>query len=344
MGTTETAAGDGIPVGAVDLDAVRVFVQVVQAGGFTAAANRLGMPKSTVSRRVSELEAQLGARLLQRTTRSLALTDVGSAYYARVERALSELSDAERAVAERSDRPRGVLRLSAPSDFAQLFLPELAAAYQREYPEVALVVDLDNRRADLVAEGYDLALRASARLDDSSLVARRLLNTMHALFAAPSYLEAHGEPRNPSDLQDHDMVLFRNEKLREKLKLTRGNETTTVDVHGRLSTNDLGFVKRATLDGLGIAPRPMYTVAPELHAGRLRRVLPEHDVGSSGLYAVYPSARHLTPKVRTFIELVPSRLDHSCKIAEAECARAPGGTTAGGKPPAGKTAAAKPVR
>ena len=338
MGTNEASTSAAIQVGAVDLDAVRVFVQVVQAGGFSAAARRLDMPKSTVSRRVSELETQLGARLLQRTTRSLALTDVGSAYYARVERALIELSDAERAVTERSDTPRGVLRLSAPSDFAQLFLPEITAAYQREYPEVALVIDLDNRRADLVAEGYDLALRASARLDDSSLVARRLLSTAHALFATPGYLSAHGMPKSPSDLQDHELVLFRNEKLREKLKLSRGNETTTVEVHGRLSTNDLAFMKRAVLEGLGIGELPLFTVARELHSGELQRVLPEHETATSGLYAVYPSARHLTPKVRTFIELTSNRLEHNCRIAQAECSKATGGATGGA------SARPKPVR
>jgi DNA-binding transcriptional LysR family regulator len=313
MGTTDAT------VGSADLDAVRVFVQVVQAGGFTAAARRLDMPKSTVSRRVSELESQLGARLLQRTTRSLALTDVGSAYFARVERALSELSDAERAVAELNDAPRGVLRMTAPTDFAHLFLSEIAASYQRAYPEVALIVDLENRRADLVAEGYDLALRGSARLDDSSLVARRLLAGVHALFASPAYLEQRGEPRAPSDLQDHALVLFRNEKLRERLKLTRGSETTSVEVRGRLSSNDLGFVKRAALDGLGIGALPLFTTCRELLGGALQRVLPDYDLGPSGVYAVYPSARHLTPKVRTFIELAAAHLEEHSRGAETAC-------------------------
>jgi DNA-binding transcriptional LysR family regulator len=313
MGTTE------MTVGSADLDAVRVFVQVVQAGGFTAAARRLDMPKSTVSRRVSELETQLGARLLQRTTRSLALTDVGSAYFARVERALAELSDAERAVAELNDAPRGVLRMTAPTDFANLFLSDIAAAYQRAYPEVALVLDLDNRRADLVAEGYDLALRGTARLDDSSLVARRLMSSVYALFASPSYLEQHGDPRAPSELQAHALLLFRNEKLRERLKLLRGSETTTVEVHGRLSSNDLGFIKRAALDGLGIGALPLFTTCSELHGSSLRRVLPEYDLGPSGVFAVYPSARHVTPKVRTFIELAAAFLEERSREAETAC-------------------------
>jgi DNA-binding transcriptional LysR family regulator len=324
MGTPEEVQHPA--VGSADLDAVRVFVQVVQAGGFTAAARRLQMPKSTVSRRVSELETQLGARLLQRTTRSLALTDVGSAYFARVERALGELSDAERAVAQLHELPRGVLRMTAPSDFAQLFLSDIAAAYQRAYPEVSLVVDLDNRRADLVAEGYDLALRASARLDDSSLVARRLLTGTHALFASPGYLAQHGEPQTPSELQGHNLVLFRSEKLRERLKLQRGNETTSVDVQGRLSSNDLGFVKRATLDGLGMGALPVFTACQELRGGLLRRVLPDHDLGTSAVFAVYPSARHLTPKVRTFIELAASYLEQRSRDAEHACTLSPAET------------------
>jgi DNA-binding transcriptional LysR family regulator len=309
MGTAETA------VGSADLDAVRVFVQVVQAGGFSAAARRLDMPKSTVSRRVAELESQLGARLLQRTTRSLALTDVGSAYYARVERALSELSDAERAVAELHDTPRGVLRVSAPVDLAHLMMVEIAGMYQRTYPEVSLVLDVDNRRVDLVADGYDLALRASAKLDDSSLVARRLLTTTHALIASTAYLAQHGEPRRPDELGAHDLVLFRNEKLHERLKLQRDGQSETVEVHGRISSNDLGFVKRAALEGLGIAALPLFGCCEELRDGRLRRVLPRHDLGTSNLYAVYPSARHLTPKVRAFIELTAEHLEQRTRVA-----------------------------
>lgn len=311
MGTTETA------VGSADLDAVRVFVQVVQAGGFSAAARRLDMPKSTVSRRVAELETQLGARLLQRTTRSLALTDVGAAYYARVERALSELSDAERAVAQLHDAPRGVLHVSVPPDLAHLMMAEVAGAYQRAYPEVSLVLDVDNRRVDVVADGYDLALRATAKLDDSSLVARRLFSTTHALMASASYLAKHGEPHEPGQLAEHELVLFRNEKLHERLKLLRDGESETVDVHGRLSSNDLGFVKRAALEGLGIAALPLFSVCEDLRAGRLKRVLPRHDLGTSGLYAVYPSARHVTPKVRTFIELTAEYLEQRTRDATA---------------------------
>lgn len=312
MGTAENT------VGSADLDAVRVFVQVVQAGGFSAAARRLNMPKSTVSRRVAELESQLGARLLQRTTRSLALTDVGAAYYARVERALSELSDAERAVAELHDTPRGVLHVSAPVDLAHLMLVDIAAAYQRTYPQVSLVLDVDNRRVDVVADGYDLALRASARLDDSSLVARRLLTTTHALIASSAYIAQRGEPREPADLTAHELVLFRNEKLHERLKLQRENgQSETVEVHGRLSSNDLGFVKRAALDGLGIAALPLFSCCEELREGRLKRVLPQHDLGTSNLYAVYPSARHLTPKVRAFIELTAEHLEQRTRVAHA---------------------------
>ena len=183
----------------------------------------------------------------------------------------------------------------------------------------ALVLDLDNRRADLVAEGYDLALRASARLDDSSLVARRLLTSGHGLFASPAYLAQHGELEQPSALGEHALLLFRSEKLRERIKLHRGDETTSVDVRGRLSTNDLGFMKQAILDGLGIGALPVFSTCVHLREGRLRRVLPDYDLGTSSVFAVYPSARHLTPKVRTFIELAAAQLEERAQDAEAAC-------------------------
>lgn len=290
-----------------DLDGVRVFAEVVKAGGFTAAARALGLPKSSVSRRVSALEQRLGTRLLQRTTRRVSLTDVGEVYYARAERALAELRDAESALSDLRDAPRGVLRLSAPVDIGHDLLGGMVAAYRRAYSEVSVVVELDNRRVDLVAEGYDLALRASVQLDDSSLVARKLTSAEMQLFASTEYLAAHGAPERPEDLREHELLLFRAPRLRRKLGLQRGGERTEVEVKGWLSSTDFGFLQRAVLEGLGIAALPTFACSREIAAGSLRRVLPEHHAGAYSLYAVYPSARYLAPKVRAFVELAAAQ-------------------------------------
>jgi len=329
MGTIQ----DG-EVGGGDLESVRVFAQVVKAGGFTAAARALGQPKSTISRRVSQLEARLGVRLLQRTTRKVSLTDVGEVYYARAERALGELSDAERALRDLRDAPRGVLRISAPSDVGHDLLPAIVAAYRSAYPEVGLVVDLDNRRVDLVAEGYDLALRASARLDDSALVARKLTTTEHRLFASREYLARRGVPERPEALSAHDVLLFRSPRLHARLRLRRNTpppagaapnaqDAVDVDLQGPLSSSDLAFLRRAVLEGLGIAALPSFTCSLDLAGGRVQRVLPQWNTGSSSLYAVYPSARYLAPKVRTFVELAAQSLEAIARDGMA--APAPGG-------------------
>ena len=297
-----------------DLDAVRVFAEVVKTGGFTAAAKALGLPKSSVSRRVAALEERLGTRLLQRTTRRVSLTDVGEVYYARAARALDELRDAESALSDLRDAPRGVLRLTAPFDFGQDLLSGLLAAYRRAYPQVSLVVDLDNRRVDMVAEGYDLAIRASAQLDDSSLVARKLITAEMRLFASAEYLQAHGTPTRPEQLREHELLLFRAPRLHGKLELHRiaqpdqPEQRTEVEIKGWLSGSDFAFLRRAMLDGMGIAMLPTFTCSGDVKEGAVRRVLPEHHAGLSSLYAVYPSARYLAPKVRAFVELAAAQL------------------------------------
>jgi DNA-binding transcriptional LysR family regulator len=291
-----------------DLDAVRVFAEVVSAGGFTAAARALGLPKSSVSRRVAALEARLGARLLQRTTRRVSLTDVGEVYYARAARALAELRDAEAALSDLQDAPRGVLRLTAPNDFGQDLLSGLSKVYRQTHPQVSLVVELDNRRVDLVAEGFDLAIRASAQLDDSSLVARKLITAEMRLFASCAYLAQHGTPAEPEDLRDHAMLLFRAPRLRSKLGLHRGDQHSEVEIEGFLSGSDFGFLRRAVLEGLGIAMLPTFACTGDVKEGTVRRVLPAHHAGTASLYAVYPSARYLAPKVRSFVEVAAAHL------------------------------------
>ncbi|MDD9937808.1 MAG: LysR family transcriptional regulator [Myxococcales bacterium] len=291
-----------------DLDAVRVFVRVVQAGSFTAAARRLDMPKSTVSRRVAELEEGLGARLLHRTTRKLALTDVGSVYFTRVERAIGALEDAERALTDLQDVPRGPLRVTAPIDLALNTLASMIADFQRAYPEVLVHIDASNRHVDLIAEGFDLALRAGQRLADTSLTARKLVQSSAGLFASPAYLAEHGTPESIEDLDRHAFVMLRAERFEAQQRLRGPDGEVEFVVRGALSSNDLGMMRRLVRLDSGIAVLPFIECASDVREGLLKRVLPQYQSTGGAVWAVYPSPRHLTPKVRAFIDFMAERL------------------------------------
>ncbi len=290
-----------------DLDAVRIFVHVAQLGSFSAAARKLAMPKSTVSRRVAGLERRLHARLLHRTTRKLGLTEVGAQYFARAERVMAELEEAERAVTELEATPRGTLRVTTPVDFGLSYLTQLMAEFQCRYRELSVVLYATNARVDLVAEGFDVALRAG-NLPDSSLVARRVVEVERGLYASPEYLRRRGDPANVQELGAHDCIVFGTERTGELWRLRGPEGESEVAVSGRFASNDFNFVRAAAVAGLGIASLASFACAEDLRAGRLVQVLPEHSAPGGALYAVYPTPRHLTPKVRAFVDFVAERL------------------------------------
>jgi DNA-binding transcriptional LysR family regulator len=282
------------------LDDALVFTQVVRAGTLTAAARQLGLPKSTVSRRIAALEDRLGARLLQRTTRKLKLTDLGDLYFARAARGVDDIRDAERSVSDAHKAVQGRLKVTVPMDFAVDRMVALFVGFCRAYPDVELAVDPTNRVVDLVGEGYDVALRAGA-MTDSSLVARRLVTASRQLFASPKYLDGRGAPRTAEALRSHDVLVFAGDSNRMTLRLEGPDGVQEVDVHGRLAVADHTVLRTAAALGLGIAVLP--ALANECGGeGKLVRVLPEHTAGHGQLFAVYPSARHLTSKVRAFVD------------------------------------------
>jgi DNA-binding transcriptional LysR family regulator len=285
-----------------DLNEVMIFTRVVEAQGFTAAARALGVPKSTVSRKVAELEQRLGVPLLVRTTRSLHLTEPGSLYYERCARIVAELDDAERAVRDLRATPKGTLRVTAPVDFALLRLGEVVTAFTRKYPEVDLVLGLTPRRVDIVAEGYDLALRAGV-LTDSSLVARKLVDDMIVLVASPSYLKRRGTPQTPAELAAHDCIVYGKEP-RTVWKLQSGGRTTELRIKARICADEFGFVQLAAISGGGIAMAPLFACEHELGRKQLVRVLPDYNLGGGSLFVVYPSARSLSAAARAFVEMI----------------------------------------
>ncbi len=283
----------------MDLNDILVFAKVVQAGSFIAAARELEMPKSTVSRRISALEARLGARLLQRTTRSLNLTDVGRTYYHYAMRIAGEAEEAERAVTRMQATPQGLLRLTVPFNLS--FLAPVLAAFMQRYPEVQLDVVATDRVVDLIDEGFDVALRAGA-LRDSSLVGRQLGTLKRVLVASPAFLKRHGTPAEPPDLAHIATLAFGAGAQRTRWQLTRGGKTLAVEVTPRLIANDFEILDAAVRQGLGLALLPLFRCRSDLLTGTLRQVLADWSTHEPPLTAVYPSTRHLSPKVRALID------------------------------------------
>lgn len=293
----------------MDLNEVSTFVKVVEAGGFTAAAEELELPKSTISRRIARLEERLGVRLLERTTRKMRLTEAGQAYFDQVAVAVATLHSASSAAEEQQDVPRGLLKLTAPVDLGHAFLGDLLVRFAKRYPEVHVQVELTGRVVDLIREGFDVALRAG-QLQDSSLVARRLGGTNIGLYASPAYLERRGVPKTPEQLRAHDFVAHGGVVGHGKLPLVGpGGAQVTVEVEGALSGNDFTFVLRALEAGGGIGLVPKFGARRACAAGSLVHVLPEWTRQGGGLHLVYPSARFLPAKTKAFRDFVLAELD-----------------------------------
>ena len=284
----------------LDLDQMATFVEVVRAGSFTAAAKRLGMPKSTVSKRVAELEDRLGARLLQRTTRSVAPTPAGSVYYERCRRLVEELLEAERAVAESGGRLRGPIRVTAPWLLGEALSPVMER-FLAAHPQVSIELRLADERVDLVAGGFDLAIRAGA-LPDSTLVARRLGDVEHRICASPAYLEGRPPVQRPADLRAHDCLGFQAPVTQWTVE--RRGERVTVPVAGRYTVSSIALIRRAALAGLGVANLPQFVVEADLVAGRLVRLLPAWTADRGAVHLVYPSRRNLSARVAALVELL----------------------------------------
>jgi DNA-binding transcriptional LysR family regulator len=289
----------------LDLNEILVFTRVVQMGSFTGAALALGMPKSSVSRKINELEDRVGSRLLQRTTRKLGLTSAGKLYFERCQRIVSDIEEAERALGSMQAAPCGLLRVSAPLSFG--ILGPLVATFLRRFPETQIDMVCTDRRVDLVEEGFDLAIRVGA-LEDSSLVARNLGTLRRVLVASPTYLRKQGTPRAPEELPEHACITFTGGTAPRSWTLQGEGRTVEINVAARLSINDFDLLAEAVRAGVGIAAMPAFLCAADLRAGRLRQVLPDWSWVEAPLQAVYPTARHLSPKVSAFIELLRERL------------------------------------
>jgi len=281
---------------------MKAFTRVVEAGGFSAAAEQLGLSRAIVSKAVLDLERDLGARLLERTTRRVNVNEIGLAYYEKCVRILADLDEADRSVQQLHDEPRGTLRVTAPVSFSLLHMKTVITAYLTQYPDVSLSLTLNDRFVDLIDEGYDVAIRIT-RLDDSSLIARHIAPAKRVLCAAPSYLQKHGVPKR----RPISSVIGVSATERRSVP-TSGRWSVRRRAHdpcvGSAVVEQWRFAACAARDGLGITLLPTFIIGGDLASGALTIVLPDHRPTDIGIYAVYPPNRHLAAKVRTFIDIL----------------------------------------
>ena len=281
----------------MELDGIAIFVKVVQAGSFSAAARLLGVPNTTVSAKVARLEKRLGVTLIQRTTRKLSITPAGQAYFERCVRGLEEIEAAEAEVSLSAAEPRGLLRLTAPGDVAMGMLPPIVGRFLARYPRTRVELVVANRVVDLLAEGVHLAIRA-APLADSTLVARRFMAFSGGLWASRAYLNGKGTPKTPPELAQHDCLVFPRFSARP-LRLTDGRGRVEVDSKGRLAVDDPQTLRNFLLQGEGIGTLPDYLA----RGTPLVRVLAKWTWTSGALSFVYPGQRFVPANVRAFIDM-----------------------------------------
>ncbi|MEQ8665157.1 MAG: LysR family transcriptional regulator [Rhodospirillales bacterium] len=282
--------------------AVRTFNRVADLGSFAAAARDLGMSTSSVSRLVAELEAELGVRLLNRTTRRLSLTDSGIAYRERSGELIDAFEELNEATRAQSGKPSGLLRVTTSITLGESWVVQLLPAFNARYPDVYVGLDISDRVCDLVAEGFDVGVR-SGPLKDSSMIARHMMELHYIVCGSPEYVAAHGMPRSPDDLARHKCILYSQPNLTgETWWFEHHGGEITVPVEGVMNVNNAWSVRVLMIAGVGIGFVPDFVVAHDLEAGRLLRLMPDWAASADDVHAVYPSKRHLSPKVRAFVD------------------------------------------
>jgi len=286
-----------------DLNEIAIFVKVVDAGSFTGAAKNLGLPKSTVSRKITQLEERLGARLLQRTTRTLSLTDTGSAYYDQCSRIIGDVEEANIAVTEMQSKPKGLLRITAPMLFGSWVLSDLVSDFLQANPDIQIDMALTDQSLDLIQESIDVAFRVGV-LADSSLIARPLGEVKVVICASPEYIAKNGAPSHPSDLKQHSVV---NWAQSDNWQFD-SPEQLNIDLKPRVHVNDTQSLHKLALNGLGIARLPAFICANDITSGKLKPLLCDWKADAVPIHAIYPSNRHLSVKVRSFVEYVIDEL------------------------------------
>jgi DNA-binding transcriptional LysR family regulator len=283
---------------------IELFVQVAETGSLSRAAEALDLSNAAASRHLSALEERLGARLVERNTRRLYLTDTGQEFFSRAKTILSDLKDAESAVNATALNPTGVLRITASLSFSLHHVAPLLREYTQRYPNVTVHVEAANRYLDIIDNNIDVAIRTREIEPDSNITIRRLGETRRILAASPRYFAQHGFPKTLEELQRHKLLIYTYANNPNELRFTRDGETATVTVKGLLESNDGQILRAAALDGMGILVQPTYILYNDIVAGRLVPVLDDWDLPHLTINLAYPSRKHLSAKVRTFIDFM----------------------------------------
>jgi DNA-binding transcriptional LysR family regulator len=293
------------------LQSMRVFSKVVEQGSFARAAQALDMSNAVVTRHVADLEGHLGARLLNRTTRRLSLTETGQAYLERVNRILADIADADAIATAHAKKPTGTLRIYSQLGFGKQRLAELLPLYAKSNPEVVLDVTLSDRTADLVEEGYDVGFFLGLQKFDASMIARQLGVAEVLVCASPGYIRQHGEPRVPADVSQHACLNFSNvDLLRNHWPISGSDETVNIPIHSRMLSNNSELLRRCAAADMGIVVGPSYSMIDDIQSKRLVRLLKDFQLGQMTVVMVYPSRRLLSAKVRSFIDFMIAQYPH----------------------------------
>lgn len=288
---------------------LQTFVRVVETGSISRAADRLAVAKSAVSRRISDLEQRLGVQLFRRTTRQLNLTDSGNSLYDRAVQILSDLEEAELAVSQQHAALKGKIRIAAPLTFGLLHLGEVITNFSHKHPDILFDVDFNDRQVDIVEDGFDLAIRI-ANLPDSSLIARKFAPINQTLCASPGYLKKHGTPQSPADLEKHRCLLYSN--------ISNAHQWTFHDSTGKsievkvpitMTSNNGDFLREAAVADLGLIKMPNFIIYKSLARGELVPLLPHYKLPAFSAYAIYPQTRHLSYRVRAFLDFLVQRFE-----------------------------------
>jgi DNA-binding transcriptional LysR family regulator len=292
---------------------IELYAKTIEAGSFSELGRRLHMAPSSISRQINTLEEDLGVRLLQRTTRKISLTEAGQIYYERVSKILSDLDEAQQAISQLQAQPKGILRINAAIPFGERKLVPIIPEFLAQYPEVKVDLTLEDHAIDLVKERVDLAIRIG-KLDDSSIVARKLADNKFVVCGSKQYFTKHGRPRVPEELSQHNCLINRNVYNSNTWQFHKNQSSKNITVTGNFQTNTGGAVYRATLSHLGIAVLPTWFVGENVKQGFLQTVLEDYEVTlpaltQSGVYALYPAGQYLPPKVRVFIDYLTEKLE-----------------------------------
>lgn len=285
-------------------EGVTEFVAVAETGSFTAAAKRLEISVAQVSRQISALESRLATKLFYRTTRKVTVTEAGQVYYQHCRQVLDGLEEAERTLTNMQRTPRGKLKITAPTTYGENRIAPLLNDFIRLYPELKLDCHFTNQRVDLIDNGYDLAIRLG-KLEDSSLMAKRLASRRQYVCASPTYLAANGEPHLLSELEQHNCL----RGTLEYWRFQENGQERNIKVSGNIHFNSGQSLADAALKGLGIAQLPDYYVSEHIDAGTLVEILTNHQPADEGIWALYPQNRHLSPKVRMLVDFLAEQLD-----------------------------------